>query len=143
MFTVIKDIALSKNFKLSEFVCNDGSGKVLYSPDLIYKLQKLRDKLGKPIKIVSAYRTPEYNAKVGGAEKSQHMEGIACDIKVSGISPLGVAKAAESVGFTGIGVYTHNLNSFVHCDCRALKSYWMDLPGHKLISIKSLKEVKV
>jgi uncharacterized protein YcbK (DUF882 family) len=141
MFTVVKDIQLSKNFKLSEFTCNDGSGKVLYNPDLINKLQLLRDKLGKPIQIVSAYRTPEYNALVGGAPKSQHMEGTAADIKVKGMTPLDVAKAAESVGFTGIGVYTHDRNYFCHVDVRVLKSYWKDATGHNLISIKSLKEV--
>jgi len=142
MYTIVKDIQLSKNFKLSEFTCHDGSGKVLYVPALIDKLQKLRGLLGKPIRIVSAYRTPEYNAKCGGAPKSQHMEGTAADIKVSGISPLDVAKAAETVGFTGIGVYTHSGNSFVHCDVRPSKSYWMDLPGHQLKSIKSLSEIK-
>jgi uncharacterized protein YcbK (DUF882 family) len=142
MYTIVKDIQLSKNFKLSEFTCNDGSGKVLYSPVLIDKLQKLRDKLGKSIRIVSAYRTPEHNKKVGGAPKSQHMEGIAADIKVSGVTPLDVAKAALSVGFTGIGIYTHDGNYFTHVDVRASKSYWMDAVGHKLISIKSLKEVK-
>ena len=142
MFIIEKDIQLSKNFKLSELACNDGSGKVLYVPALIDKLQKLRDKLGKPITIVSAYRTPEYNKKVGGAPKSQHMEGTAADIKVSGVTPLAVAKAAESVGFTGIGVYTHSGNNFTHCDVRPLKSYWMDLPEHQLKSVKSLSEIK-
>ena len=86
--------------------------------------------------------TPEYNKKCGGAPKSQHIEGTAADIKVSGISPLDVAKAAESVGFTGIGVYTHSGNSFTHVDVRALKTYWTDLPGHQLKSVKSLNEVK-
>jgi uncharacterized protein YcbK (DUF882 family) len=142
MYTIEKDIALSKNFKLSEFACHDGSGKVLFTSALITKLQLLRDKLGKPIRIVSAYRTPEYNKKCGGAPKSQHMEGTAADIKVSGISPLDVAKAAESVGFTGIGVYTHSGNSFTHVDVRPSKSHWMDLPGHQLKSVKSLNEIK-
>jgi uncharacterized protein YcbK (DUF882 family) len=141
MYTIVKDIQLSKNFKLSEFVCHDGSGKVLFDYELIQKLQALRDKLGRPVTVVSAYRTPEYNTKCGGAPKSQHLLGKAADIKVKGKTPLDVAYAAESVGFTGIGVYTHDGNKFTHVDVRALKSYWKDAPGHKLISIKSLKEV--
>lgn len=135
VFIVEKDIQLSKNFKLSEFVCKDGSKKVYYVPELIDRLQAMRDKLGKAITIVSGYRTVEYNAKIGGAPKSQHLEGKAADIKVSGISPLDLAKVAESVGFKGIGIYTYNGNSFLHVDVRATKSYWKDTPSGELIKI--------
>jgi uncharacterized protein YcbK (DUF882 family) len=138
MFTVLNDFNLSKNFKLSEFVCKDGSCKVLVIPELIEKLQAMRDKLGKPIQIVSGYRTPEYNKKVGGAPKSQHVEGKAADIKVKGMSPLDLAFVAESIGFKGIGVYTHDGNNFLHVDVRENKSYWKDAPGHKLISVVKL-----
>jgi uncharacterized protein YcbK (DUF882 family) len=133
-------IKVSKNFMLSEFQCKDGSELVKLDENLLDKLQQLRDMVG-PVQIVSAYRTPEYNKKVGGAPKSQHVEGKAADIKVKGMTPLQVAMAAEKVGFTGIGVYTHDGNSFTHVDVRASKSYWKDAAGHKLVSIKSLKEV--
>ena len=33
-----------------------------------------------PIVVLSAYRTPAYNAKVGGAPKSQHLQGRALDL---------------------------------------------------------------
>jgi len=141
MYTILNDFNLAKNFKLSEFVCHDGSGKVIIVPALVEKLQALRDKLGKPITVVSAYRTEEYNKKCGGAPASQHLYGKAADIKVSGVTPLQVALLAESVGFNGIGVYTHDGNYFTHVDVRPTKSYWKDAAGHKLISIKSLKEV--
>jgi uncharacterized protein YcbK (DUF882 family) len=114
MYTVVKDIQLSKNFKLSEFVCKDGSKKVMYNPLLIEKLQVLRDKLQKSVTIVSAYRTPEYNKKVGGAPKSQHVEGNAVDIVVPGYTPLQIAYIAEKIGFTGIGTYP----TFTHVDVR-------------------------
>jgi uncharacterized protein YcbK (DUF882 family) len=141
MYTVVKDIQLSKNFKLSEFVCHDKSGKVLYNPELITKLQLLRDMVKKSVIVVSAYRTPEYNALVGGAPKSQHLVGNAADIKVSGMTPLQIALLAEKCGFTGIGIYMHDGNSFTHVDVRPNKSYWKDAEGHKIMSIKSLKEV--
>jgi hypothetical protein len=125
MFTVVKDIQLSKNFKLSEFVCKDGSGKVLYVPELIDKLQKLRDKVGKSIRITSAYRTPEYNKNCGGIATSLHLSGEAADIKVSGMTPLELAKAADKLGFKGIGVYP----TFTHVDvCGSVKGdkiYWV------------------
>jgi uncharacterized protein YcbK (DUF882 family) len=142
MYSVLNDFNLSKNFKLSEFVCKDGSGKVIIVPALIEKLQALRDKLGKPITVCSAYRTEEYNKKCGGAPKSQHLTGKAADIKVSGVPPWKVALAAEHVGFKGIGVYNYDGNSFTHVDVRPAKSYWIDQPGHQLKSINSLQEVK-
>jgi hypothetical protein len=142
MFTIVKDIQLSKNFKLSEFACHDGSGEVYYTVDFINKMQALRDLLGLPINVVSGHRTPTYNTKVGGALKSQHLE-IAGDIKVKGKTPLEVAFTAEKVGFTGIGVYTHDNNYFTHVDCRPTKSYWKDAAGHKVIGIKSLSEIKL
>jgi len=142
MYSVLNDFNLSKNFKLSEFVCKDGSGKVIVVPALIEKLQALRDKLGKPVTVVSGYRTEAYNKLCGGAPQSQHLDGDAADIKVAGATPLQVALLAESVGFTGIGIYTHDGNYFTHVDVRPYKSYWKDAAGHGLISIKSLLEVK-
>lgn len=44
-------------------------------------LNYLRDKLGQPIFINSAYRTPEVNKAVGGAKRSLHMQGRAADIR--------------------------------------------------------------
>jgi len=41
------------------------------------KLQSLRDRLGKPLIVRSAYRSPEHNRAVGGATRSKHMNGAA------------------------------------------------------------------
>lgn len=110
----INDIPVSKNFKLREFECHDGSHLVKIDPLLIELLQKLRDKLGKPITVTSGYRTPEYNRKIGGSPNSQHLLGKAADIKVAGVSPREVAQLAIKIGFRGIGVY----KTFVHVDVR-------------------------
>ena len=47
------------------------------------KLQALRDRLGKPLIVRSAYRTPEHNRAVGGATHSKHMDGAAFDIAIA------------------------------------------------------------
>ena len=82
---------LTKNFNLSEFRCRDGSDVPDEFMDnvqlLAENLQVLRDHLEKPIRIISGYRSPSYNRKIGGAKKSQHMVAKAADIKVSGMHP--------------------------------------------------------
>jgi len=113
----INDVKVSKNFNLYEFECNDGTHLVKVDPELVERLQKLRDKTGRPIIITSGYRTESYNKKVGGASGSQHLLGKAADIKIYGLSPERVADLAEEVGFRGIGVY----NTFTHVDVRPNK----------------------
>lgn len=43
-------------------------------------LDPLRQAYGKPIQVNSGFRSPELNAKVGGASGSQHTKGEAADI---------------------------------------------------------------
>jgi uncharacterized protein YcbK (DUF882 family) len=133
----MNNIKISNNFNLQEFQCKDGSCMVKVDERLLEKLQQLRDRFNKPIQIVSAYRTPDYNKKVGGAAKSQHMEGKAADIKINGVTPMQVALEAVKLGFHGIGVYTHDGNYFTHVDVRDYQSYWIDLPGHNLKSVNN------
>ena len=113
---------LTKNFKVREFACKDGSDVIFISMDLVEILQKIRDHFGKPVVINSAYRTPPYNEKVDGADYSQHLYGMAADISVSGVKPKDVAAFAETLlpKTGGIGIY----DSFTHVDVRAAKSRW-------------------
>lgn len=113
---------LSKNFKVKEFACKDGSDPVFIDTELVAILQKIRDHFDKAVHVNSGYRTPSYNKKVGGATYSQHQYGKAADIRVDGISPVEVAKFAEALlnNTGGIGIYSN----FVHIDVRASKSRW-------------------
>ena len=49
---------LTKDFRVREFRCKDGSDKILLSPETVKIIQSVRDYFGKPVKINSAYRTP-------------------------------------------------------------------------------------
>ena len=113
---------LSKNFKVKEFACKDGSDPVFVSPELVEVLQKIRDHFGKAVTINSAYRTPSHNKKEGGATYSQHLYGTGADIKVTGVTPKQVAQYAETLlsGRGGIGIYSN----FTHIDVREIKSRW-------------------
>lgn len=76
-------------------------------------LADLERRTGGPLKINSAYRSPEHNAKVGGAKNSQHIHGNAYDIDTSGMSQAErerLIREARASGFKGIGVYDNALH---------------------------------
>lgn len=50
------------------------------------EMERVRALLDKPIRVQSAYRSPEVNRAVGGAEKSQHTLGEAVDFVVPGLT---------------------------------------------------------
>jgi uncharacterized protein YcbK (DUF882 family) len=85
--------------------------------------ERVRELLGNvPIAIVSAYRTPEYNAHVGGAAHSQHPQGRALDIVHSHLKArevyamlLEMVRLGELPLIGGLGSY----QTFVHMDVRA------------------------
>ena len=56
-------------------------------------LEDVRKAVGMPLRINSAYRSPEANAKVGGKSTSQHCRGTAADLKVKGMTPDQVVQA--------------------------------------------------
>jgi hypothetical protein len=91
------------NFTLSELIHSDTAVKynINNMPDInaldnlldliVYCLQPIRDKLGKPIVITNGYRSFALWKKLDElgykpSKKSQHLEGKAVDIKINGIS---------------------------------------------------------
>lgn len=95
--------------------CKDGQFKIHRATAMA--LEALTDKNGgRPFAINSAYRSPSYNASVGGARNSQHTHGRAFDISKSSIGNLDqFIKNAIECGFVSFGHY----NSFIHIDTRA------------------------
>jgi len=84
------------------------------------KLQSLRNRLGKPRIVRSAYRSPEHNRAVSGATRSKHMDGTAFDIAMSNHDPATFAEAARAVGFLGFGTYPRS--GFMHIDLGPARS---------------------
>ncbi len=115
--------ALSENFKIREFRSRCGADKILIDEKLVTLLQKMRDEFG-AINISSAYRTPGYNAQVGGVSNSQHVYGRAADITLTDSKKLlEAAQYAEKIGFTGIGL-DNKYGMFIHVDTRPNVSYF-------------------
>lgn len=121
---------LTKNFQTEEFACKDGTP---VPPELLgnvkilaTNLQVLRDHLNEPVHISSGYRTTTYNAKVGGARKSQHLLAKAADITVKSKTPKQLAAIIEKLiekGLMrqgGLGEY----KGFIHYDVRKGKARW-------------------
>lgn len=79
------------------------------------------------IYILSGYRSPAYNARVGGEKASKHMLGQAADISVPGVRPSKVYGLADhlqrdgSVPLGGLGKYA----TFVHLDIRGDIARWV------------------
>lgn len=109
------DVKLSEHFKLSEFQCKDGSKKILLDDDLVEVLESLRQFIGKPITILSGYRTQNYNIKCGGASNSYHCKGMASDIRAD-IPLTKLAIYSAMMGARGIGIYSDQ--NFIHVDTR-------------------------
>ena len=103
-------------------LASKGDGSILMSCNALDRLQRVRDELGVPMLITSAYRDPEHNRRVGGAMASQHMLGKAFDIRVDNIDPAKLISVAISHGFRGIGTYP--AQGFVHIDTRDAPARW-------------------
>ena len=95
--------------------------------ELVDKLQLIRDKLNKKLKVTSGYRCVKHNAKVDGSKQSRHLYGIAADWRTldRSVNPVALAIIAQKIGFGGIGVYWHSKGAFVHTDTRGGKSTWL------------------
>ena len=92
-------------------------------PEVVQGLEGISQAVGYQLQVTSGYRSPEYNASVGGARRSQHMEGNATDIVQTGLTEQqrkDFIQAAIDNGFTAIGVY----NTFTHIDIRGAKVAW-------------------
>ena len=158
-----QDVMLSSRFRVRDFLTKD-QGTVwpkylVIQPTLLDKLELIADeleRLGKPsvIKVLSGFRTPQYNAKgvcrrCGRAKDSRHMYGDASDIYVdgdgngrmddlNGDGRINVADArylariadrveSEHPELTGgIGIYrsTGSHGPFVHVDTRGFVARW-------------------
>jgi uncharacterized protein YcbK (DUF882 family) len=107
---------LSKNFNRVEFACRCGCGSDHVKPELIAVLQRLRDKVKRPVVILSGVRCLKHNKRVGGASRSRHLVGDAADVRIKDMTPRQVAKIADSLmpGTGGVKAYS----TFTHIDTR-------------------------
>ena len=99
-----------KYFKTEELACKC-CGVDKTTEHFKEKLDELRECYGKPLIINCAYRCQKHNAEVGGVKNSQHLLGIAADIKC-------VTKDFRDLAYS-LGWTTGFYKRFTHCDLRA------------------------
>ncbi len=94
----------------------------MVAPRLVMVLESIRTRFNAAVRINSGYRTPQYNAQVGGSAHSQHCYGTAADITVAGQTPEAVAAYARQImpDWGGVGVY----QTFTHVDIRENRADW-------------------
>jgi len=74
--------ATGPHFSEAELACHH-CGVNGCKQSLVDALEAFRAIVGKPVIVSSAYRCPQHNAEAGGAGRSEHVEGLAADIRVA------------------------------------------------------------
>lgn len=80
-----RNAQVSPNFVLQEYVRlpeRNGDLRCYIDPQIAQHVQDLRSAWGGPLILNSTYRSPRFNAAIGGATFSRHMYGDALDIAV-------------------------------------------------------------
>ncbi|MEK6952959.1 MAG: D-Ala-D-Ala carboxypeptidase family metallohydrolase [Nanoarchaeota archaeon] len=122
------DRKVSEHFTLRELVSSSGelSEYARLDPELISGLEKLRQEVGKPIRVNSGYRSKARQYSLisknkTNAKKSRHCSGEAVDIFVKGMRGKDLAIIArELFPKAGIG----RGKNFIHLDFRRYRADW-------------------
>ena len=98
-------------------------------PKLVRMLKQIEQHFGKRLIVTSGYRSPSYNKKVRGAEKSQHMYCAAVDVQMPGVHKFELARYARAMnGRGGVGTYCH---SSIHIDIGPERDWNWKCAGRK------------
>lgn len=104
------------NFTEAEMVCTH-CGAYFMDEDFMWKLVALRKRVGVPFKISSACRCEVHNKAVKSTS-TNHVQGKAVDIVISGPAAWRIIELAAGYGFTGLGIKQNGDHSgrYIHLD---------------------------
>jgi len=113
--------------KISRLMRDQRTNQVrLIDPRLLDQLYELKMKLSpnSHFEVFSGYRSPATNARLRRtsrrvAKNSFHMRGQAVDVKLVGVRPSKLAKAARKMEKGGVGYYRR----FVHLDSGDVRTW--------------------
>lgn len=98
-----------------------GQNNLMMDLRWMIEVQEWRQDVGKLFLINHAglkyrgYRSPKENIKAGGVECSRHVQGLAIDLTIPGVSPGVVAEWARERGYYAI---SYGEKDFCHVDAR-------------------------
>ena len=121
---------VSKYFTVAEVINNDyrripTSDKIKHNIfQLAQELDKVREEWGKPIIVTSWYRPPEINAAVGGVSNSQHIHGLAADIRPKTGNIYQFQEWLDNGLWKNKALGYGAARGFVHCDLRNSRIRW-------------------
>ncbi len=127
--TITPRMVLAPHFKTRGGVVNDLPPRRMWKEigPTLRVIERMVCEMDVPLEcIISAYRSPSYNAAVHGKPRSRHKVNQAVDVVFRGVSPCHVASVArhlrdrKCVFKGGIGTY----RSFVHIDTRGYNADW-------------------
>jgi len=98
------------HFDISEFDCKE-TGENLMQPSYLVKIDKFRDALGCPLRVISGYRSPLHSLEEHKKVPGVHAQGIAGDYYIpDGVTMRKAVALALKMGFGGIGVNHRSLH---------------------------------
>jgi len=112
-----------------KFGCGGATSLANVAPDTIAVLNYVAQNVDHDICVTSAYRSPSYNAGVGGVGGSQHTKGKAIDLTMRGLTDNQRVKLIHTVlSHPSVKGFGHYINSqSLHFDTRPNrtgKGYW-------------------
>ena len=133
---------LSTHFSRNELQCRC-CGRLRIDSRLLDGLEKLRALAGVAIIVHAGYRCPKHNQEVGGVPHSEHLQGLAADIELPGVSLQRAYELALEVpqfAQGGIGAYD---GGFLHVDVREHSARWARVAGHYVGITELVREPEV
>jgi uncharacterized protein YcbK (DUF882 family) len=85
--------------------------------------QQARDRINRPFRITSWYRSPDINREAGGASLSRHIAGDAIDFYCDGLSGNQLYRALDPWWAGGLGRYA-DYPELCHIDARGYRARW-------------------
>jgi hypothetical protein len=125
---------LSPHFTVRELVSSGGRASPVarISPELVDVLERIRERAGRPVRILSGYRSfaanrEVYRSRNQAPTSSRHSSGQAADIAVGGLTGVQLAKLAIDAGGPqlAIGIGPRD----IHVDVRGAWALWNYLGG--------------
>ena len=110
-----EELGFAPNFVVNEYMASYKGRYGILQDHMTGHLQDVRDTIDGPLTVNSGYRSPGYNASIGGVDYSRHIYGDAADLQADGWSVEELGDICDGLGAGYVGLYE---DGHTHCDWR-------------------------